>query len=206
MSEANHTLPLHEAKAATPFIHVAGDLIVRLDSNPLSGLAGFLAAPLASAIAVADRSAAKDDAAPRKILADGNEVPASDPRTDHVAVLFPDTGWIVAVKSLAANGRPFKSQQATEEAGKTLQLLGYNDWQLAPDTVYERHVIDRCYHEPAVDKNLFPDLPTDDWYWTSTVAPWSSASAFDVSLRYGLVHSFHRSYSGFGLACRRARQ
>ena len=36
--------------------------------------------------------------------------------------------------------------------------------------------------------------------------PWSRESAFYVFLPFGLVSSYRRNYSGFGLACRRARQ
>ncbi|WP_027489353.1 DUF1566 domain-containing protein [Rhodanobacter sp. OR92] len=205
----NQAAPQPEAITTTPgipFIHVAGDLIVRLDSNPIHSLAHLPATPVAGALAVAERSTHDDEAAPLKILADGTEVPAADPRTDHMAVLFPATGWMIAVKALSKDGRPLETQQAAEEAGKALQLLGHNNWMLAPDKVYERHVIDRRYHEPAADKNLFPNLPLSDWYWTSTAAPWSSGSAFLVNLRLGFVDGLLRSFSGFGLACRRARQ
>jgi len=37
-------------------------------------------------------------------------------------------------------------------------------------------------------------------------APWSSASAFNVNLHNGNVNNNHRNNSGFGLACRRARE
>jgi len=145
---------------------------------------------------------------PLKILADGTEVPASDPRTDHVAVLFPDTGWMVAVKALAGEEyEPLANADAVDAAAKALDLLGHQDWINAPlDEVWLRHVLTHDRYDPAVDTNLFPDLPADDWFWTSTVVPWSSASAFLVDLRLGYVGYGRRSLSGFGLACRRARQ
>ncbi len=148
----------------------------------------------------------RDDAAPWKIMADGQRVDARDQVTDHVALLFPDTAWMIAVNALSRDGKPFSTQQDTETAGKALKLLDYDDWSLAADKVYERHVIDRRFHEPAADKNLYPNLPLSDWYWTSTVTPWSRESAFYVYLRYGYVYYLPRNYSGFGLACRRARQ
>ncbi|MHB1057286.1 MAG: reverse transcriptase domain-containing protein [Rhodanobacter sp.] len=37
-------------------------------------------------------------------------------------------------------------------------------------------------------------------------APWSSGSAFNVNLHNGNVNNNHRNNSGFGLACRRARE
>ncbi len=142
---------------------------------------------------------------PIKILADGTELPASDPRTDHVAVLFAD-GWMIATLPLATKpGEPFSTQQQAEEAAKKLDLLGFDDWQLAPSNVYMRNVIDHRV-APCFDPNFFPEIDTRDWYWTSTAAPWSSAAAFGVDLDDGCVYGNPRDVSGFGLACRRARQ
>ncbi|MHB1057278.1 MAG: Lcl C-terminal domain-containing protein [Rhodanobacter sp.] len=145
---------------------------------------------------------------PLKVLADGTEVPATDPRTDHVAVLFPDTGWMVARKALTdSDGEALDNADAVDAAAKSLQLLGHQDWITAPlDEVWLRHVLKHDRYDPAVDTNLFPDLPLDDWYWTGTAAPWSSGSAFFVDLLNGYVLYNHRNFSGFGLACRRARQ
>lgn len=146
-------------------------------------------------------------AAPLKILADGTEVPATDPRTDHVAILFPDTGWMVARQALSNDGEAYDTADQVDAAAKALRLLDFDDWQNAPlDEVWLRHVLKHDRYAPAVDTNLFPDLPTDDWYWTGTTAPWSAASAFLVALDFGYVYGYHRSHGGFGLACRRARQ
>ncbi|ODT97292.1 MAG: hypothetical protein ABS82_01180 [Rhodanobacter sp. SCN 67-45] len=217
MNQAASQTELLQATPSAPFIHVAGDLIVRIDSNPLHSLARMLATPLADGLATAAARSTRestpgpsiivrDEDAPWKIMADGKRVDARESVTDHVALLFPATDWMVAVGALSNVGQPLDSQQDVEAAAKALTLLGYDDWALAPDKVYERHVIDRRYHEPAVDKNLYPNLPLSDWYWTSTIAPWSAESAFSVFLHYGGVGSNHRFYSGFGLACRRARQ
>ncbi|MBN8260976.1 MAG: DUF1566 domain-containing protein [Xanthomonadales bacterium] len=148
------------------------------------------------------------DTTPIKVLADGTEVPATDPRTDHVAVLFPDTGWMVARQALSNEGEAYDTADEVDAAAQALRLLGFNDWLNAPlDEVWLRHVLKHDRYDPAVDTNLFPDLPRDDWFWTGTTTPWSAASAFLVSLDSGVVHSYARRYlSGFGLACRRARQ
>lgn len=145
---------------------------------------------------------------PLKILADGTEIPATDPRTDHVAVLFRDSGWMVACDALTdREGEAHATADDVDADARQLQLLGFNDWINAPlDEVWLRHVLKHDRYAPAVDTNLFPDLPTDDWYWTSTPAPWSSESAFLVFLRSGNVGDGPRYGSGFGLACRRARQ
>lgn len=145
---------------------------------------------------------------PLKILADGTEIPATDPRTDHVAVLFRDSGWMVACDALTdREGEAHATADDVDADARQLHLLGFNDWISAPlDEVWLRHVLTHDRYDPAVDTNLFPDLPTDDWYWTGTAAPWSAESAFLVDLHDGIVNYFRRGYSGFGLACRRARQ
>jgi len=147
------------------------------------------------------------DTTPIKVLADGTEVPATDPRTDHVAVLFPDTGWMVARQALSNEGEAYDTADEIDAAAQALRLLGFDDWQNAPlDEVWLRHVLKHDRYAPAVDTNLFPDLPRNDWYTTGTNTPWSAASAFFVYLSSGIVYSDLRSGSGFGLACRRARQ
>ncbi|WP_282267727.1 hypothetical protein [Stenotrophomonas sp. PS02298] len=148
----------------------------------------------------------RDPAQPLKVMADGHQVDARETVTDHVALIFPDTGIWVHPATLARDGKSYDSQESVETAAKGLQLLDYDDWHLSPDTVYDRHVIDRRYRKPAADPNLYPHLLLDDWYWTSTIVPGSPASAFSVALDGGDVYSLRRGSSGFGLACRRARQ
>ncbi|KLJ02857.1 DUF1566 domain-containing protein [Luteimonas sp. FCS-9] len=212
------------SEPAAPALHVnvEGDLIIKLDSKPDASAAllallgprfhrgGFTGKDPRQAPGAAMRTQVAE---PRKVLNDGTQVPASDPRTDHVAVLFPETGVMIATKPLSRDGSPYATQQDVEAAARGLRLLGYDDWQLASDKVYERHVIDRTRRKPAVDPSLFPNLPLRDWYWTSTVlveedgtASSSASSAFLVDLNLGDVYDGPRDVSGFGLACRRARQ
>lgn len=143
---------------------------------------------------------------PLKILADGTGIPASDPRTDHVAVLFPD-GWMVAANLTGDDGDMFDDSDDAVEATCKTTLFGHPDWVNAPlDEVLLRHVIRHDRYNPAVDTNLFPNFPKDGWI-RSDVTPWSESSAFFVDLGFGGVnYGLRRSYSGFGLACRRARQ
>ena len=148
----------------------------------------------------------RDPAQPLKVMVDGHQVDAREAVTDHVALIFPETGIWVHPATLAREGKPYESQESVEAAAKALQILGYDDWQLSPDTVYDRHVIDRRFRKPAADPNLYPHLLLDDWYWTSTIVPGSPASAFGVYLNLGHVYGYPRYGSGFGLACRRARQ
>lgn len=149
---------------------------------------------------------------PQKILADGSHVDATNPRTDHVAVLFAD-GWMVAVAPLTSDGNAFTNHQAAEEGAGRLDLLSYDDWQLAPLEVWERHVLNRQRHNPAVHIDLFPNVRTDDWYWTGNTCVWSvdestgvAASAWSVDTDGGFVYSLLRNGSGFALAARRAGQ
>lgn len=142
---------------------------------------------------------------PLKILADGTSIPASDPRTDHVAVLFPD-GWLVAANLTTDGGEEFDDGDNAVEAVKKTELLGHSDWVNAPlDDVLLRHVIRHDRHEPAVDTNLFPNFPKLGWI-RSDITPWSESSAFFVYIDCGSVDLDVRFLSGFGLPCRRARQ
>ena len=224
MNQATPQSEVLESKdaASIGYINIEGDINIHVGGSGTKSVAAFSPESmvrtllfndaLKNAIRSQPKPAAapsiiiRDDAAPWKIMADGQRVDAREQVTDHVALLFPDTAWMIAVNALSRDGKPFSTQQDTETAGKALKLLDYDDWSLAADKVYERHVIDRRFHEPAADKNLYPNLPLSDWYWTSTVAPWSRESAFGVSLHDGFVDYNHRNSSGFGLACRRARQ
>lgn len=152
------------------------------------------------------RADSQISSAPMKVLADGTEVPASDPRTDHVAVLFPD-GWLVSTRlTTADDGEEFDNSDDAVSAVAQTNLLNHTDWINAPlDEVLLRHVIRHDRHSPAVDTNLFPNFPKQGWI-RSDVTSWSPASAFYVGLDGGYVYNLHRNYRGFGLACRRARQ
>ena len=149
-----------------------------------------------------------------KIMLDGTQIPVTDPRTDHSAVLFED-GTMVYAHSIGqgpehdadenADDEPFDSQQDAEAGVPKFHLLGFDDWKLATIQDYERYVINRGFYNPAVDPNLFPNVKPE-WHWSSTPAAWSSASAWFVFFSYGNVGSVRRGSSGFALAVRRAGQ
>ena len=150
---------------------------------------------------------------PLKVLADGTQIPSEDPRTDHVAVLFPD-GWMVAVAPLTApEGEEFDNADLADKAASDVRLFDHADWGSAPlDEVWLRHILKHDRHSPAVDQNLFPNFPSG-WFWTGTGCSWSkdpqtgvAASAWFVSSDGGGVYSNPRDYSGFGLAARRVGQ
>lgn len=197
----NVNIHLDSGKALAATANIAG--------TPAAG--EFLKDPLRRCQVINPKHAApsiiiRDLTQPRKVMADGHQVDARETVTDHVALIFPDTGIWVHPATLAREGKPYDSQESVETAAKGLQLLDYDDWHLSPDTVYDRHVINRRFRKPAADPNLYPHLLLDDWYWTSTIVPGSPASAFGVYLDSGYVNYSLRYSGGFGLACRRARQ
>ncbi|WP_372380268.1 DUF1566 domain-containing protein [Xanthomonas sp. NCPPB 1062] len=65
--------------------------------------------------------------------------------------------------------------------------------------------MDLTRHAPAIDTDAFPGFPSE-WFWTSDLCAWSSASAWSVHFDYGDVGSYGRDGLGFALAVRRAGQ
>jgi hypothetical protein len=141
-----------------------------------------------------------------KVLANGTRIPASDPRTDHVAVIDHAAGLMWSVDSLGDPDNPDDgiAHDHCIERCKQLRLLGFDDWRL-PTRAELAALVDDTRHEPAIDTNLFPRVKPR-WHWTSTAAAWSSASAWGVYFYYGGVYGSHRVYLGFALAVRRASQ
>jgi len=44
-------------------------------------------------------------------------------------------------------------------------------------------------YEPAIDKEIFPDTKTDDYYWTQDTCPWNAGLARIVYFYNGYVYS-----------------
>lgn len=131
--------------------------------------------------------------APIKILADGTQLEPGSDRTDHVAVFFPADGVMFYVKSLAGEDGRSVDQPTCKQLCADLRVLGYDDWSLASIKDWERFVIDRSRHRPALDTSIFPGIKSS-WHWTCT---------WRVSADNGNVLSFHRNYGGYALAVRR---
>jgi len=150
---------------------------------------------------------------PIKVLADGTHIPASDPRTDHVAVLWPDGTYVLAGSLMTGEGNAFANWDAADSACSSLRVLG-RTWQLAELDEWERYVIDRKRIAPALDTNLYPRIETSDWHWTATglakraddTAAGRSASAWLVVAYGGVVNDGHRHLGGFALAVCRVGQ
>lgn len=49
-------------------------------------------------------------------------------------------------------------------------------------------LVDITKHDPATDKEIFPDTKSD-WFWTSTSCAWNSDYAWIVFFYYGIVSS-----------------
>jgi len=205
---SNLTIHLHHCEAKFDFAPIPEPgsiqpLSVELAEGP--SLVDTMAAVLRAGRAAGARGV--------KVRADNTLVANGEECSDFVAVLFPETGWMVASTGLANGDEPFENHQAAVDAVRASRLLGYDDWQLAPLEVWERHVLDRTRHNPAVHIDLFPNLRTDDWYWTGDACVWSvdentgvAASAWFVLAGNGDVDYNRRGGSGFALAARRAGQ
>ncbi len=138
-----------------------------------------------------------------KILADGTQVPMTDPRTDHVAVLDTMLNLLFYPRSIGVNGRRARQEKLKEEVAK-LDVLG-SDWRMA-DADEAASIIRRDRYNPAVDTNLFPDIKPG-WHVTSTPAAWAPASAaWFVDFYGGSVSDCNLVNEGWALAVRPAGQ
>jgi hypothetical protein len=72
-----------------------------------------------------------------------------------------------------------------EEAKKECERIGCR----LPTSRELFSLVDHTKHTPAIDKDIFPDTKTDDWYWTLTSCAWDSDRAWCVSFSYGSVRS-----------------
>ncbi|MDD1679598.1 MAG: DUF1566 domain-containing protein [Methanomicrobiales archaeon] len=70
-----------------------------------------------------------------------------------------------------------------EEAKKECKKLGCR----LPTTHELFSLVDVDKYDPAVDKEIFPDTKTDDWYWTGDTCPWGTGGARIVDFSYGYV-------------------
>ena len=119
-----------------------------------------------------------------KVLADGSQVPASDPRTDHVAVLDTTRNLLIHPHSIGVNGEPAPLAKLLT-ALVHLDVLG-GGWKLATREEAES-ILDLSRFNPAVDPNLFPGIKPRG-HITATPAAWAPVStAWWVNLFSGDV-------------------
>jgi hypothetical protein len=139
-----------------------------------------------------------------KVLADGAQVPADDPRTDHVAVLDTTRNLLIHPHSIGVDGETAPRDRLLAAIAE-LDVLG-GGWRLATREETES-ILDLSRHNPAVDAALFPGIRTDDWHVTSTPAAWAPASlAWWVFFDGGFVDDVYVVFGGWALAVRPAGQ
>jgi len=134
-----------------------------------------------------------------KLADDGTERPID--ANDHAIVHFPDHGLQITSRVISTKAMP---QRELEALAKAYTLGGHSDWDLLEDYEYNV-VIDRRFRKPAVNPNLFLDIPSD-WLWTKTALVGDPSCAWGVFLDLGLVGYGSRGVQGFGLAVRRVGQ
>ena len=139
-----------------------------------------------------------------KVLADGTRVPASDPRTDHVAVLDTTRNLLIHPHSIGINGKAARDVRDLKPVVEQLDILG-GGWRIA-DVDEAASIIRRDRYSPAVDQNLFPGIQPA-WHVTSTPAAWAPArAAWWVGFDLGFVFDYFTDLDGFALAVRPAGQ
>ena len=55
-------------------------------------------------------------------------------------------------------------------------------------------LVDITKYNPAIDKDIFPDTKTDDWYWTGDTVAWRSVYAWTVNFYFGYVDNWGKDY------------
>ncbi|HVI60093.1 MAG TPA: DUF1566 domain-containing protein [Luteimonas sp.] len=133
-----------------------------------------------------------------KISSTGEQL--ADGAAEWDAVLLPDHGLMFTATNVAEDA----PHADCEAACKASRVAGFDDWAM-PDIDQLQLLIDRSRCSPAINTDFFRGI-ANDWYWTTTPAAWSSASAWVVYFDLGSVDSGPRDYSGFALAVRRAGQ
>jgi hypothetical protein len=77
-----------------------------------------------------------------------------------------------------------------EEAKKECAKLGCR----LPTTHELFSLVDVNRYSPAIDKEIFPETKTDDYYWTGDTCPWDADNARVVSFDYGGVSYCSKGY------------
>lgn len=68
-----------------------------------------------------------------------------------------------------------------EEAKKECEKMGCR----LPTTHELFSLVEVNKYDPAIDKEIFPDTKTNDWYWTGDSCPWGVDSARIVNFSFG---------------------
>ena len=116
----------------------------------------------------------------------------------HNSVLDERTGlkWAVNVPALQGKKFDFAEAQKAIQALNDANYLGHSNWRLP--TVHELFgLVGTEYGDIVYDKDAFPDMCTDDWYWTGDAYPRNASCVFVVHFYGGHVHLYSRSSKAF---------
>jgi hypothetical protein len=80
-----------------------------------------------------------------------------------------------------------------KEAKKECEKMGCR----LPTTHELFSLVDVNKYNPAVNKDIFQDTKTDDWYWTGDTCPWGSDDARVVSLHNGRVDYYGKDSGNY---------
>jgi hypothetical protein len=80
-----------------------------------------------------------------------------------------------------------------EEAKKECKKIGCR----LPTTHELFSLVDINKYDPAIDKEIFPDTKTDDWYWTQDSCPWNAGRARMVGFYYGYVYYYSKDNGNY---------
>ena len=80
-----------------------------------------------------------------------------------------------------------------EESKKECEKIGCR----LPTTHELFSILDVNKYSPAIDKEIFPETKTDDYYWTGDTCPWDAGNARCVDFSYGLVYGDRKDGNNF---------
>ena len=162
---------------------------------------------------------------------ENNNVPASTPTaqfTLHSNGTATDTAtglmWMRCSLGQTWNGSTCTGSAATYNWQQALQVVqgvnsgtsnadndnavgfaGYIDWRLPNKNELESIVEHRCW-APAINATIFPNMPTNIWYWSSSPLAYYSISVWGVTFYDGYVSWLSKSDSNVRVRLVRAEQ
>ncbi|GLQ96438.1 DUF1566 domain-containing protein [Dyella mobilis] len=113
----------------------------------------------------------------------------------HTSVIDAAAGleWAVNVPSLQGK---FMTYEEAKKAIAELDHGGRKDWRLpTPHELFS--LVGYTHGNKVYDADAFPDMRTDDWYWTDQVNPAATSCVFAVTFGSGAVFYLNRHLKAF---------